>query len=370
MNEAQAYAGETWLLRRLLPQVSRSFYLSLRILPRAPGRVIGLAYLLARSADTLSDSDLLPSAARLRWLGLLHWQIHHGADPDLQQQLEQELGEAKVSERSLLQALPRQLAMLAALPRSDSKDVRDVLDTLISGMQLDLETFSGVDSTDIRALSTALDTDDYCYRVAGCVGEFWTRLLTRHLDAYAGTEQGHSIDRGVDFGKALQLTNILRDLHEDLCLGRCYLPAEELQQAGISASDLLDPASCRRAEPVLGRWLARALYLYERAREYIEDIPRRHWRLRLAALWPALIGLRTLSLLAQQPDWPSRPERLKLRRRQVYTMMLLSLPAIFSRRLSTAWLAYHERRLRRLLNRLSTVPLQPDAGAGPCRDDR
>ena len=78
--------------------------------------------------------------------------------------------------------------------------------------------------------------------MAGCVGEFWTDVHVAHRPRLAGWEPAAMRARGVRFGKALQMTNVLRDVPSDLASGRCYLPAAELAPLGLAPADLLDPA--------------------------------------------------------------------------------------------------------------------------------
>ena len=108
---------------------------------------------------------------------------------------------------------------------------------------------------------------------------------------------------GVQFGLALQMTNILRDVPRDLRMGRCYLPDSELEKVGLRADDLLDSANDWRARPILAWGIRRALEHFGAAEQYILAIPRRNLRLRLATLWPVLIGLGTLAELAASGDW-------------------------------------------------------------------
>ena len=101
------------------------------------------------------------------------------------------------------------------------------------------------------------------------------------------------IDRGIAYGKGLQLINILRDVGADLRAGRCYLPAEELHSLGVSADDLA--ADHGAAEPILARWRERAEEGIAAGIDYACAI--RSPRVRLATVLPALIGARTLALL-------------------------------------------------------------------------
>ena len=135
---------------------------------------------------------------------------------------------------------------------------------------------------------------------------------------------------GVRFGKALQMTNVLRDFPKDLRIGRCYLPLDQLARFGVMPHDLLDAQTGSKARPVLVQGIETALGHYAAAEEYILSIPRRCLRLRLAALWPVLIGLGTLSRLSGNQRWldPQSPSRVS--RSWVYSMMVLSLPAAVS----------------------------------------
>ena len=302
-------ARRAQLLRPLLKSVSRSFYLSLRILPGGPREPAGLAYLLARAADTIADTRTLPPEQRLTALQAFRRRIVGPADgsepPTLTAGLD--MAAATPGEAALLDALPDALALLESLPDADRQLVRQVVDTLTQGMEFDLTRFPAEAAAPefpitITALETAAELDRYVYLVAGCVGEFWTALCRRHDAALAGWDADGMAALGVRFGKALQLTNVLRDVPRDLRMGRCYLPLDELTAAGLTPAALLLPANSAPARPLLRRWLLTALEHFEAAEAYLLAIPRRRVRLRLAAYWPLALGLMTLALLARRPD--------------------------------------------------------------------
>ena len=208
------------------------------------------------------------------------------------------------------------------------------------------------------ALPSFDDLDRYTYLVAGCVGEFWTAMSVAHTSALSGWDVPRMSALGVAFGKALQLTNVLRDVPADLRAGRCYLPAAWLAAEGLAPADLLDPANSHRARPVLARGLRAALEHFRDAEAYALAIPRRCVRLRLAVLWPALMGLATLALIARNPRWldPSRPS--KVTRGWVYRTLALSLLTVAS---NTA--------IRRWFHRLRTrIPVP--SPAPPCHSER
>jgi farnesyl-diphosphate farnesyltransferase len=299
----------------LLRDVSRSFYLTLRLLPRAVRTQIGLAYLLARTTDTIADTGLVPAAERLDALEFLRRRIAGSAAPPVDfGALASQQGAP--AERVLLERCEQSLALLAALPPADLELVRRVLETIAGGQALDLRRFAGASAPQIAALQTDEELDDYTYRVAGCVGEFWTRLCHAHLLPRLSFDGPFSVATGVRFGKGLQLTNILRDLAADLRQGRCYLPRPRLAALGLAPADLLEPANLGRLRPLYDEYLAAAEAHLRAGWAYTNALPWTQPRLRLACALPILIGIETHKLLrAGNPLGSPRP--IKISRRDV-----------------------------------------------------
>jgi farnesyl-diphosphate farnesyltransferase len=288
-------------LLTLLRGVSRSFYLSIRLLPAALRQPVGVAYLLARATDTIADTADLPSGERRAQLENLAGAIEgrvaardaaavSAAFAPLQNDPE---------ERKLIVALPQCLSWLEGLSQADRDDVRAVLRHITRGQALDIERFAGGAP---RALATAAELDEYTYLVAGCVGEFWTDLCLRHLPAFATLPPQEMRELGRAYGKGLQLVNILRDAGVDLAAGRCYFPADELAAAGLSPRDIVRHPD--RFEMVWRRWHAQAQRDMEGGMRYADAVRSR--RVRAASALPALLAGRTLALLQL-----AGPERLR-----------------------------------------------------------
>ena len=284
------------LLTTLLRDVSRSFYLSLWLLPAQVRRPIALGYLLARATDTIADTSLVPVSRRLAALDDLCSRIHgRRAEPvDFSAWATSENVDATPGERILLARVEEGVSALGTLPDADQALVRSVLATITSGQDLDLRRFEGAGSKRVVALPDATALDDYTYRVAGCVGEFWTRVCRAHLFPRAPLDVEGLIADGVRFGKGLQLVNILRDLPKDLAQGRCYLPEDELRAIGLAPADLLDASHEPRLWPIYVPWLERAEAHLMAGWRYTTALPRSQVRGRLACALPVLIGLRTL----------------------------------------------------------------------------
>lgn len=291
--------------RQVLKGVSRSFYLSLRLLPRPMRGAASLGYLLARTSDTLADTAAVPVAERLSALsGFGSAVAGTGGLPEWSAGM---LGQADPRERVLLEGGAGLLEWLDALPAAEAVLVREVVRVIISGQALDLERFAGVGVGPPVALADAGELEDYAWRVAGCVGEFWTRLgfLTMGA-AFSGEDCGRMVARGVAYGKGLQLVNILRDLPVDLTHGRCYLP-------------VVDPADREALLAAHREWLERADSWVREGLAYGGALPMR--RLRAASVLPALLAIETLDRM-RGADWRTLEARVKVPRSKVYRLLL------------------------------------------------
>jgi farnesyl-diphosphate farnesyltransferase len=313
------------LLTGLLKTTSRSFYLTLRVLPGAIRPQIGLAYLLARTTDTITDTELVPLEQRLEALHKLRDRILGSSTAPLN------FGElakqqSLPAERVLLEKGEDSLTLLQKLSPADLKLVRDVLTTIIGGQELDLRRFASASAEQIAALETAAELDDYTYRVAGCVGEFWTKMCRSHLFPNARLDEGKLIADGVRFGKGLQLVNILRDLPADLHKGRCYLPTEKLEAAKLLPETLLSPANERRCLPLFHEYLDKADSHLAAGWTYTNMLPFGQFRVRLACAWPILIGVRTIEKL-RAANVIELQQRVKVSREEVRGMVTRSILA-------------------------------------------
>ena len=311
----------------ILRSVSRSFYLSIRFLPRQLREPIALAYLFARTTDTVADTVQISASVRMETLKLLSNGIQGTASRAVVTELVASfvsLQENK-SERQLLASLRHCLARLEGMEHADRNDIRVVLEKITRGQMLDLQCFDN--PQEIRALSTAADLDEYTYLVAGSVGEFWTRLCFRHIRQFASRTEDEMLALGKHYGMALQLINVLRDAGSDLQTGRCYFPEYDLNAAHLTPSQILSEPE--RFQPIYRTWLEKAKTGLRSGMEYSRAIKNR--RVRAATVLPALIGARTLALLTA--TGPAALHRiLKIPRAEVRAMILSLGLTLASRR--------------------------------------
>jgi len=322
-------------LRRLqttiLRSVSRSFYLSIRFLPPQLRGPIGLAYLLARTTDTVADTAEISGPVRMETLRLLSDGIQGKASREviINQIASFVPLQKNAAERTLLDSLPDCLKWLEQAGIADRDDIRAVLEKITNGQMLDLHRFDN--PPEIRALKTAADLDEYTYLVAGCVGEFWTRLCFRHLRDFASLIQDEMLALGRRYGMGLQLINVLRDAGTDLRAGRCYFPEDELRGVGLSAAQILSQFD--RFQPIYQRWMEKAKDGLECGMQYSRSI--RNRRVRAATVLPALIGAGTLSLL-REAGATALHRTVKVSRCEVRAMIMSLAITLASRKRITA----------------------------------
>jgi farnesyl-diphosphate farnesyltransferase len=300
----------------LLKDTSRSFYLTLEMLPKKIRRQVGLLYLLARVADTIADTKT-GSAQHLIEALERYDSVAQGISselPDLQEiaELQENNGE-----RKLLLNVAEVVSSLSIFGEDDKKLIRNCLGIIIGGQTLDLQRFGPAnDSGAISALEKREELDDYAYRVAGSVGEFWTHMTCNHIIQVREKNRDVLFELGIRFGKALQMINILRDIPEDLRFGRCYIPIDSLEEIGLDKADLLDPNNMEKFRPLYNENLDITVSHLDAAVEYIGMLPYSQFRLRAACMLPVLIGQRTVGMLRNQNVLDSE-KRVKVSRDEI-----------------------------------------------------
>ena len=179
--------------------VGSSFYLAMRLMPREERDAMFAIYAFCRKVDNIADNGI-------------------GTRPERHDRLEKWRADLAGLYAG---ANPPQVRFLATAVAQYGLRLDDFL-AVLDGMDMDVA--EDIVAPDLAAL------DLYCDRVASAVGRLSIKVF--------GMEEGPGFDLAHHLGRALQLTNILRDIDEDAAIGRLYLPREYLQQAGITALDL------------------------------------------------------------------------------------------------------------------------------------
>ena len=332
----------------LLKKVSRSFYLTIRILPRTVRYPISIAYMLGRTADTITDTNIIENSNKLELINSLHkiistknpagFNIFHEKIINFQNELS--------NEKILLNSIPQQIQFLSSLPSFEQTQIIRVMNNLIEGMKMDLSIFNSTNDEKIQSLYTSKQLEDYIFFVAGSVGEFWTKIINKNTNAINDYEIDKMVELGIDFGKSLQLTNIIRDTADDLRNGRCYIPFTTLKNYKLNTSDLLSNSKSSQTENLLQHLIKYTLKYFISSEKYIRMLPKNHLRLRLSILIPAAIGLQTLELLLKEKNWLDTKTTKKISRFQTYTLIIKCLFCVLSNQAIYFWMRTKIKRIK------------------------
>lgn len=265
-------------LDALLSQTSRTFALAIPLLPESTRRDVTLAYLLFRIADTFEDSDRWSVEKRVQaleaFVALLRAPDRHRA-LELAATCQSEPPTDHAGYRALLAAIPEVLEVYEAL----SPDRRRVLEKHAERTALGMAGLVRIGSeTDGLTLGSIEALRDYCYTVAGIVGELLTDLFVLSDPKLTGL-QGYLRARARSFGEALQLVNILKDAEEDARENRRFLPADlprsevfDLARADLKlAAEYTEAVQRSGAAPGLVGFLALSVLLSHAAIQRVEE---------------------------------------------------------------------------------------------------
>ena len=301
---------------KLLETTSRSFYPTLKYLPKKIRGQIGLLYLLARLADTIADSKHGETDVLLDLLSKYN-DVAQGRSTTLPDFTDLAEIQTNPHEAELLMNAEDVIEGLSEYEEGDRQRILECLDIIVGGQVLDLQRFGPAkEGGNISSLTSNEELDDYAYRVAGCVGIFWSKMSLAHLMTLSPEKEKIFLEKGIQFGKALQMINILRDIPEDLRFGRCYIPSEALAEHGLEPEDILGDSNLEAFRPLYDSYLDLTNVHLEAATDYIRMLPDKQFRLKASCMLPVLIGQRTVTLLRTGNILDS-DERIKVTRDEI-----------------------------------------------------
>src|SRR5579864_5197488 len=299
-----------------------SFYRGMRILPRAEREAMFEIYSFCRAVDDIADD---PGPREPRREELQAWRadidaIYAGTPPPQLAGLAQAVKQFNLRREDFMAVIdgmamdvradidaiyagtpPPQLAGLAQAVKQFNLRREDFM-AVIDGMAMDVDA-------DIRAPDRAT-LDLYCDRVACAVGRLSVRVFGMAPDA------GLALARHL--GRALQLTNILRDLDEDAAMGRLYLPREALREAGIISTD---PAAVL-ANPMLGAACDTVVTL---AREHFQEASAiMAWSPRRVVRAPRIMGDAYRAILDKLVARGFAPPRAPVRHSKLHLLLIVA----------------------------------------------
>jgi farnesyl-diphosphate farnesyltransferase len=347
---------------QILPHVSRTFALTIPQLPPALSVPVTSAYLLCRIADTIEDEPALSAPETLAFLQRFSAAVGGSGDPEaLARDLEQRLSDRTLpTERDLVSNMDRVLRVTGRLGLAQQAAIRRCVELMCYGMPRFQFNAS------VKGLPRSGDLDDYCYYVAGVVGEMLTELFCD----YSAEIARHRADLSAlaaSFAQGLQMTNILKDVWEDRSRGACWLPQEVFSRHGVDLANVSGGADDPRFGAAMMELVAVAHAHLRNALDYTLLIPGKEKGIRRFCLWAIGLAALTLRKIAHNPGF-SAGSQVKVTRTAVSITMLLTNTFIGNdwmlRRLFAR--AAHGLPLARLPDvrwpRTTPVPANQDAG--------
>lgn len=283
--------GEREYRDQLVRSVSRTFALSIEVLPGTLRDAVSVAYLCFRVADGIEDHPEVPpgrKAALLRlWAGVLQGQT----DAAILVAQAGELGN-RDAEAIVVRHAPLILHWLNGLPDS----FRQAICRHASASALGMARWQ--DHGPFVEDEVALD--DYMHEVAGRVGYLVTDLFALHIPAVMA-RRDELMPLSHECGLALQTVNVLRGLRSDYQRGWVFVPQSYYRPLGLSRDTLFDPNYREPALRVVALLAAKATRHLNKGYEYVCGFPRSEPSVRLSLMWPFLFAARTLAVSRDNP---------------------------------------------------------------------
>ena len=273
-------------IRATLRNVSRTFAISIEQLPWALRDAVAIAYLMFRVSDCLEDNKELDrnrKAELLRlWAQVLEGGIPVAVLTGAVVDLDKNDPEVYVAQHAgqLLDALYK-------LPESNQETITRYVYQTSLGMARWQEHGPYVDTEE--------EMDDYMFEVAGRVGYLLTDLFSWY-SPFIAKQKDKLLPLAREFGLALQTVNIIRGMRKDYERGWVFIPRTFYEPLGLTRDSLFDQENSSAALQVIGRLANKAETHLRDGLQYIISIPRMHYRIRLACMWPLFFAIKTLAL--------------------------------------------------------------------------
>lgn len=305
--------------RTMLPRVSRTFALNIRVLPGTLRDPVIQAYLFCRMADTVEDSRALEDRDKTEYLREFAalFPLHPRWRESVQTWAAHFTGlEVHGDDHGLCAQAPRVFQAFAATPPQLRVPVEDCVREMALGMRDFVLRRAGAPRGRLQ-LEDAADLERYCHIVAGTVGSMLVRLFAATSDWLDTQRQQRMAVLAEHFGMAMQLTNIIKDLADDARRGACFVPRALTSRYRLAPEGLLDPRHRVQARKVRDELVKQAARALDAALTFTLMIPRRAVRLRLFCLWPLFLAASTLQRVTQDDGLFEPGRRVRIGRDEV-----------------------------------------------------
>ncbi|WP_394752720.1 phytoene/squalene synthase family protein [Crenothrix sp.] len=300
----------------LLEGVSRTFALTIPQLPQGLFAPIANAYLLCRIVDTIEDEVSLSPEQKKYFCSEFTHIVASGVNSEpFAVELAPLLSDQTIpAEHALIHVLPRVIEITHSFEPDQIAALAGCVETMAEGMPL-------FQAQNLQAgLATLADMDQYCYYVAGCVGEMLTKLFC-HYSPEIAQHREQLLSLSVSFGQGLQMTNILKDIWDDAQRGVCWLPQDIFLEAGFNLKELTAENSNEQFRLGLARVISIADQHLHDALRYTQFIPAHEVGIRNFCLWALGMALLTLKKIKNNLSFTAS-NQVKINRKSVKSTIL------------------------------------------------
>lgn len=310
-STSNSHAADEALQSSLLEGVSRTFALTIPQLPEPLHPIVANAYLLCRIVDTIEDEISLSADEKRHFCSGFVEVVKYGADASkFSQQLSPLLSDQTLpTEHELVQRISDVLRITRSFSDVQISALSCCVETMANGMpQFQAQELD-------KGLPTMDEMDRYCYYVAGCVGEMLTKLFCEY-SAEIAPHEAVLLNLSVSFGQGLQMTNILKDIWDDLERGVCWLPQDVFSEFDFDLVDLSPDQNSEDFRAGLEHLIAIAHTHLANALSFTLLIPKRETGIRNFCLWALGMAVLTLRKIKNNLNFNSS-EQVKISRNSV-----------------------------------------------------
>jgi farnesyl-diphosphate farnesyltransferase len=309
---------EDWeYCQKTLPRVSRTFALNISVLKGELHKSILTAYLFCRIIDTVEDAARLDPKIKIKLLREFSILIQDagyrkGALSDWIRECEAVDGSP--NDLELLSQTQRAFNVFDTLPANHQAQIIPSVSEMARGMAYFQKKF---DASTLTLLENEDELEEYCYFVAGAVGEMLCNLFIEELPQLSSHARQTMRDTAVSFGLGLQMTNISKDIIVDRGRGWSYVPRSYIESNGLTVEEFSSGASEEKNLQILEHLLNKTMGHLQDALKFTMAIPRKAPRIRLFCIWPLWMAVETVSTLHNNRDLLKSDDPVKISRKTV-----------------------------------------------------
>jgi farnesyl-diphosphate farnesyltransferase len=318
--------------KAMLPQVSRTFAPTIKMLPKTLFVPVAVAYLLCRIADTVEDEPSISKTQKEHLLEL-YIKIFQGKEPEAYSLFVEQT--KVISQHSPDVFLMHNFDRVYNVLNSFESEVKRLIGVWVIEMALGMKKYAqSMKKSKFRFLKSMKELDEYMYYVAGTVGQLLTSLFAHFSQKITPNIKQKLESFAESFGKGLQMVNIIRDMTTDLRRGQSYIPDEILSKYDLTRQSIFETSNREQAQRMFNELIETAVRHMDKAMSYIVIIPKEETRIRLFCLLPVFWAMRTLQKIQENTLQLLNNDKIKISRWIIKSEFYKAIFFTFSNRLT------------------------------------